>query len=40
MLADTDAGTGVRGHVRVWGYSAVQSHSMGGVSCALSLLCR
>ena len=30
-LAGTDAGTGVRGHVRVWGHSAVQPHSMGGV---------
>ena len=32
MLAGTDAGTGVRGHVRVWGGdSAVQAHSMVGV---------
>ena len=32
MLAGTDAGTGVRGHVRVCGGdSAVQPHSMGGV---------
>ena len=34
LLAGTDVGTGVRGHVRVWGGggdSAVQSHSMGGV---------
>ena len=32
MLAGTDAGTGVRGHVWVWGGdSAVQSHSVGGV---------
>ena len=32
LLAGTDAGTGVRGHVRVWGgNSTVQPHSMGGV---------
>ena len=32
MLAGTDAGTGVRGHVVVWGEdSAVQPHNMGGV---------
>ena len=32
LFAGTDAGTGVRGHVRVWGEnSAVQPHSMGGV---------
>ena len=31
MLAGTDAGTGVGGHVGVWGgESAVQPHSMGG----------
>ena len=32
LLAGTDVGTRVRGHVRVWGgNSAVQPHSMGGV---------
>ena len=31
MLAGTDTGTGVRGHVGVWGDSAAQPHSMGGV---------
>ena len=31
LLAGTDAGTGVRGHIRVWGKSAVQPHSLGGV---------
>ena len=31
LLVGTDAGTGVRGHVRVWGGdSAVQSHTVGG----------
>ena len=32
LLAGTDAGTGARGRVEVWGGdSAVQLHSMGGV---------